>query len=92
MENHSYLTGYDEHNGCPVHGGRIRKIYRFGQYEDAEVVTFTDCGCAVCINMASLLCGPARGDEYTYHKRYGEAAGRAHLIKAQEAIANKPFA
>lgn len=92
MKNHEVLTGWDETDGCPIHGGEVRKIYRFGKYEDAEVATFRGCQCAVCTNVASLLCGPARGGEVTYHLNYASAAGRATLIKMGEAAANRPFA
>lgn len=92
MKNHENLTGWDEVHGCPEHGGKVRKIYRFGKFEDAEVATFHGCKCAVCTNVASLLCGPAIGGEVTYHTSYTAAAGRATLIKMKEAAANAPFA
>ncbi len=92
MDDHTFLADWcEENNGCPVHGGRVKKMYRFGQYEDASVVVFCGCGCAVCINEASLQIGPATGTEYTYHARYGSAAGRATLIKMKEAVDNAPF-
>lgn len=91
-ENHTVLTDWDELQGCPEHGGDVRKIYTFGKFGDAEVATFHGCKCAVCTNAASLLCGPALGGEVTYHTSYSSAAGRATLIKMGEAIANAPFA
>jgi hypothetical protein len=90
MTNGTTLTTWSE-DGCPEHGGSIRKAYRFGQYEDATVYTFWDCHCAVCVNEASLRCGVALGHEYTYHQTYGDAAGRARLIATGEAMANAPF-
>lgn len=93
LENHTALTGWDEPQGCPQHAGsKLRKIYTFGQYGDAEVATFNGCKCAVCTNVASLLCGPPLGGEITYHTSYSAAAGRAQLIKMSEAAANAPFA
>ena len=92
---HTYLPAdYSEADGkCPAHpASRTRKIYTFGKFGDAEVVTFSGCKCAVCINAASLQCGPALGHEYTYHSNYSNAAGRAKLIKMQEQVANAPFA
>jgi hypothetical protein len=65
MQNHTPLTDWQE-DPCPVHNTPIRKIYTFGRYADAEVVTFSGCSCAVCINAASLLLGEI-GGEYTYH-------------------------
>jgi hypothetical protein len=94
MKNHEIIPAGEwcEEMGCPVHKNEVKKIYRFGQYEDANVVVFRGCKCAVCINVASLSAGVPLGHEYTYHTSYACAAGRATLIKMQEAVANRPFA
>lgn len=92
MQNHEFISDWNDESTCPEHGTKVRKVYTFGRFEDAEVYTFTGCRCAVCINTASLQCGVATGTEFTYHKSYGEASGRATLIKMQESIANQPFA
>jgi hypothetical protein len=89
MQNHTPLTDWHE-DPCPVHATPIRKIYTFGRYADAEVATFRGCSCAICVNAASLLLGES-GGEYTYHTSYDAAAGRATLIKMQEAADNAPF-
>src|SRR4051812_35078595 len=91
LKEHDTLTEWSEECGCPRHGGGVKKVYRFGQYEDADVVVFHGCKCAVCINVASLSAGVPLGHEYTYHKCYQSAAGRATLIKMQESAANAPF-
>jgi hypothetical protein len=76
---------------CPDHATPARKTYYFGAYQDAEVTTFTGCRCAVSVNAASLLAG-ALGHEIQYHADgYNAAAGRARLIAAGEAVANRPF-
>lgn len=85
-----YLAPRFEDDPCPKHGTPVRKTYTFGQ-RDAEVTTFSGCRCAVCVNTASLQCGTAMGHEYTYHKSYSEAAGRARLIVMQEDVDNAPF-
>jgi len=78
--------------GCPDHDTPARKTYYFGAYQDAEVTTFTGCQCAVSINAASLCCGVALGHEVQHHADgYNAAAGRARLIVAGEAVANRPF-
>jgi hypothetical protein len=93
MKNHETLpTNYCEEEGCPAHKTPVKKRYTFGKFGDAEVFTFRGCGCAVCVNAASLACGVPLGHEVTYHTSYPEAAGRATLIKMQEAVANRAFA
>jgi len=78
--------------GCPDHDTPARKTYYFGAYQDAEVTTFTGCQCAVSVNAASLCCGVALGHEVQHHADgYNAAAGRARLIVAGEAVANRPF-
>jgi len=79
-------------HGCPDHDTPARKTYYFGAYQDAEVTTFTGCQCAVSVNAASLCCGVALGHEVQHHAAgYNAAAGRARLIVAGEAVANRPF-
>jgi hypothetical protein len=92
MKNHETIRDWSEGDDCPVHGNPAKKVYNFGQFNDAEVTVFRGCPCAVCVNVASLLCGPALGHEVTYHPDYASAAGRATLIKMQEQVANRPFA
>lgn len=83
---------WDGSNGCPLHQSKIKKVYTFGRYGDAEVYTFKGCKCAVCINEASLLCGPALGHEITCHNSYSGAEGRARLIVASEDVINNALA
>ena len=76
---------------CPNHATPARKTYYFGAYQDAEVTTFTGCRCAVSVNAASLL-KRETAHEIQYHADgYNAAAGRARLIAAGEAVANRPF-
>lgn len=91
LSDHTFITGWCEEMGCPKHANGVKKTYTFGKYGDAEVVTFKGCGCAVCINVASLLLGVPLGTEYTYHTSYGNASGRATLIKMKESVDNAPF-
>ena len=88
----NYHPNWDESNGCPEHGTKMKKRYVFGQWQDAEVIVFHGCQCAMCINSASFQCGVPTGFEITHHPSYAEASGRATLIKMQEAIDNKAFA
>ena len=94
MKNHETIDGreWSEEMGCPVHGSPVKKVYTFGKFEDASVTVFRGCKCAVCHNLASLQCGVPLGHEITYHIDYASAAGRATLIKMQEAVANQAFA
>lgn len=82
------LQDYEDGDPCPQHGTAHRKGYTFGGYGDAEVHVFNGCGCAVCVNEASLLCGVPLGGEITLHDSYSAAEGRARLIVAGESVAN----
>ena len=91
MKDHDIIDPAGDEFVCPVHGSAHKKTYTFGMYEDAEIHVFRGCPCAVCVNVASLLCGVPRGDEFTYHTSYASASGRARLIKALEDVSNAPF-
>jgi len=69
---------------CPVHGGESKKEYDFGM-EDATVIVYGGCQCAICIDKSAGF-----GDTGSYHTSYQSAAGVARLIVAgEDAFAHK---
>ncbi len=64
-----------EYETCPVHKNIVRKVYTFGRYEDAEVVTYQGCDCAVCVKHEDM------DSDATYHTSYSSASSRASYIK-----------
>ena len=64
-----------EYETCPVHNTPVRKVYSFGRYEDAEVVTYQGCQCAVCVKRNDMF------SDATYHTSYDNASARASYIK-----------
>jgi len=86
MRNHEFIPDWDEADGCPVHSGEVKKAYDFGLRE-AEVVVFTACRCAVCVNHD----GSDSKTAVTYHTAYNSASGRARLVVESAKAANAPF-
>jgi len=81
MQNHTKLPDWTYADGCPVHGGGIKKIYEYG-HGDAEVTVFTSCHCAVAQQLdpvGVLTYAPV------YFTKFDDAAGLARLSKACQA-------
>ena len=74
LKNHDTLEAAPDE--CPMHGGEVRKIYRFGAYEDSEVRVYNGCKCAVCERLDPVGILPAA---VTFHTSYNDAHGVAKL-------------
>ena len=81
-------VNYAEHEySCPVHGGKVKKVYSFGGYGDADVSVFHGCGCALCADCERAWVISAELKEHgiessgaSYHRSYNEACGKARLV------------
>lgn len=68
-------TGIKFNDACPVHQTPVRRTYTFGRYQDAEVVTYSGCACAVSVKMCDMF------SNAVYHTSYGSAESRASYLK-----------
>lgn len=66
----------DFQDECPVHSTPIRKEYEFGCYQDATVITFSGCKCAVCTTRNYI-----NPSVCTYYTNYESASGKATMTK-----------
>lgn len=64
---------------CPEHGTKVKKIYSYGKYRDADVYTFKGCKCAVAQQH-----DPVGQYQYqpTYTTSFDDAAAIAKFSKA----------
>ena len=80
MEDGTKLESFESEagDGCPVHGGKVRKCYTHGSSMSAEteVFTFKTCRCAVAVRHDPIGTYPAT---ITYHTSYDAASGTGKL-------------
>lgn len=71
---------------CPCHGGKLRKIYRYGSTMTAEtdLFTFYGCGCSVAIRHDPVGTYPSVA---TYHDHFASGVGRFHAMRAADKYA-----
>ena len=62
---------------CPRHGGKLRKIYRYGSSMSAEtdLFTFYGCNCSVAIRHDPVGTYPSTA---TYYTTFADGVGRLH--------------